>query len=76
MSNILKIRYENTLESMEMIKSFFGLTAKPKPSSRFSRFFIESSSREKKKIIMEVARLANEDQRKLYYESQKSKSTR
>jgi len=51
---------------MEVIKLFFGIKTKTRPSSRFSRFFVESSSREKKKIILEVARRANEDQKKLY----------
>lgn len=39
-----------------------------KPSNKFSRFFLESSSKEKKKIITEAARRANEDQRKLFYD--------
>lgn len=34
-------------------------------SSEFSRFFREASSREKKKVFMEVARKASEDQRKI-----------
>ena len=35
------------------------------PSSEFSRFFREASSREKKKVFMDVARKASEDQRKV-----------
>lgn len=31
----------------------------------FSEFFLNASAREKKKLFIEVARLANEDQRKL-----------
>lgn len=34
-------------------------------SSEFSRFFREASSREKKKVFMEVARKASADQRKV-----------
>ncbi len=34
-------------------------------SSEFSRFFREASSREKKKVFMEVARKASADQKKL-----------
>jgi GTPase SAR1 family protein len=38
----------------------------PKPDSNFSRFFVESSSREKKKVFSKAARMANEEQRKLF----------
>ena len=39
--------------------------ASPAPSSEFSRFFREASSREKKKVYMEVARKASADQKKV-----------
>ncbi len=39
--------------------------AAPRGSSEFSRFFHEASSREKKKVFMEVARKASADQRKV-----------
>jgi len=39
--------------------------APPAASSEFSRFFREASSGEKKKVFMEVARKASEDQRKV-----------
>jgi len=47
---------------------------KAKHSNKFSRFFLETSSKEKKKVIMEAARRANEDQRKLFYENTPSKT--
>ena len=50
------------------MKFFTFLTGKKsskEPSSEFSRFFREASSREKKKVFMDVARKASEDQRKV-----------
>jgi hypothetical protein len=35
------------------------------PSSSFSAFFIDSKAKDKKKLIEEVVRKANEDQRRL-----------
>lgn len=45
--------------------TFFHREPLKGPSSEFSRFFREASSREKKKVFMEVARKASEDQRKV-----------
>ena len=47
--------------------SFFstGKTKKVPTSSEFSRFFREASSGEKKKVFMDIARKASEDQRKI-----------
>jgi hypothetical protein len=42
----------------------FGKPSKD-TSSEFSRFFREASSGERKKVFMEVARKASEDQRKI-----------
>ncbi len=49
------------------MKFFTFLTSKntSKPSSDFSHFFREASSREKKKVFMDVARKASADQREL-----------
>lgn len=52
------------------MKLFNFLVKKSKnaePSSEFSRFFLESSSKEKKKVFLYAARKANEEQRKLFY---------
>lgn len=35
-------------------------------SSEFSRFFRTASSREKKKVFMDIARKASKDQRKIF----------
>ncbi len=54
------------------MKLFNFLAKKSKnaePSSEFSRFFLESSSKEKKKVFLYAARKANEEQRKLFYKS-------
>ena len=48
----------------ETILKFFGLQ-KEKQTSEFSRFFREASSKEKKRVFMDVARKASEDQRKI-----------
>lgn len=53
---------------MRLFNFLFKKEDKAKPSNKFSRFFLETSSKEKKKIITEVARRANEDQRKLFYD--------
>ena len=54
---------------MKLFNFIFKREAKAKPSSRFSQFFLEASNKEKKKIITEVARRANEDQRKVFYDN-------
>ncbi len=48
----------------EAILRLFGLQKK-KQTSDFSRFFREASSGEKKRVFMDVARKASEDQRKI-----------
>jgi hypothetical protein len=47
-----------------MIKLFKKKTARP--STDFSQFFVLSKSAEKKKILKEVVRKANKDQKQLY----------
>lgn len=47
---------------------FFNKKTKNEPSSEFSKFFLKSSSKEKKKVITVAAQRANEDQRKLFYD--------
>lgn len=54
---------------MKLLNFLLKREVKAKPSSRFSQFFLEASSKEKKKIITEAARRANEDQRKLFYDN-------
>ena len=48
---------------------FFSFKFKQKQDSgdNFSRFFLDASSGEQKKIIVEAARRANDRQRKVYY---------
>lgn len=53
---------------MRLFNFLFKKEDKAKLSNKFSRFFLETSSKEKKKIITEAARRANEDQRKLFYD--------
>lgn len=48
----------------EAILHFFGLQKK-RHTSEFSRFFREASSKEKKRVFMDVARKASEEQRKI-----------
>ena len=50
---------------MKILGISIGRSAKTSATSDFSRFFREASSGEKKKVYMEVARKASEDQRKL-----------
>jgi len=46
--------------------TFSSFKKTPKaPSSEFSRFFHEASSRERKKVYMEVARKASADQKRV-----------
>lgn len=50
-----------------MFNTIFGTKKDtPEPDSNFSRFFVTASSREKKKVFSEAARMANEEQRKLF----------
>lgn len=46
-----------------IFKKIFGTPAIEKTSSEFSRFFRKASSREKKKVFMEVARKASAEQK-------------
>jgi len=50
---------------MSFLTFLTGSDSSKDTSSEFSRFIREASSREKKKIFMEVARKASEDQRKV-----------
>lgn len=44
----------------------FNLFSKPKkPTSKFSKFFYEASSAERKKVFLQAARKATQDQEKL-----------
>ena len=54
---------------MKLFNFIFKREVKGKLSSKFSRFFLEAASKEKKKIITEAARRANEDQRKVFYDN-------
>jgi len=55
---------------MSLIKFKFGKKKKVDHSSEFSRFFRTASSREKKKVFMEVAKKASEEQRKVFKDEQ------
>jgi len=46
--------------------SFLTKTTKKEPDSKFSKFFIDSSASEKKKVFSQAARRANEEQRQLF----------
>jgi hypothetical protein len=50
---------------MKFLTFFTGNSGSKQSSSEFSRFFREASSREKKRVFMDVARKASEDQRKV-----------
>ena len=47
------------------IKEFFGCEDAKKPITDFSAFFHNASSAEKKKLLTEVVREANQDQKDL-----------
>jgi len=47
------------------IKHFFGFGKSKKPTTDFSAFFRSASSEEKKKVLIDVVRKANKDQRDL-----------
>ena len=47
------------------IKAFLGIKREGKPQTDFSLFFHTASSREKKKLLTEVMKEANKDQRAL-----------
>ena len=51
---------------MFLEKFKFGKKTSEDLSSEFSRFFRTASSREKKKVFMEIARKASEDQRRVF----------
>lgn len=50
---------------MKKIKSFLGIKEAKEPTTDFSEFFHNASSAEKKKLLTEVVREANRDQRAL-----------
>ena len=52
------------------------INGRTKPSSAFSSFFVESSAKEKKRVIRETVRASNEEQRNLIerYEKKIAKS--
>ena len=50
---------------MKLLDFFTNKKDSGASSSEFSRFFREASSGEKKKVFMDVARKASEDQRKV-----------
>ncbi len=43
----------------------------PRSSTEFSRFFIESSKKEKMEVFLSAAKKANKEQRELFYSSKK-----
>lgn len=47
------------------IKTFLGLKRNEQPKTDFSNFFHTASSGQKKKLLLEVVRDANKDQREL-----------
>ena len=49
-----------------MLTKLFNL-GKKNPSTDFSKFFIDAKSAEKKKVIKEVVRKANEDQKRVFH---------
>ncbi len=59
----------------KFLKSLFA--EKNKPKTEFSTFFTEASSREKKQVLTEVVRKANQDQKDLIerYHQLKTKTT-
>lgn len=50
---------------MKFLTFFTGARSQDGTSGEFSRFFREASSREKKKVFMDVARKASADQKKV-----------
>lgn len=50
---------------MAKIKALFGVKQETEPKTDFSSFFYKASSGEKKKLLLEVVRGANKDQREL-----------
>ncbi|OGG55243.1 hypothetical protein A3D62_01510 [Candidatus Kaiserbacteria bacterium RIFCSPHIGHO2_02_FULL_49_11] len=50
---------------MKFFTFFINYKDSKENSSEFSRFFREASSREKKKVFLEVARKASADQQKI-----------
>ena len=50
---------------MKFLTFFTGAQPQSGASGEFSRFFREASSREKKKVFMDVARKASADQKKV-----------
>lgn len=50
---------------MKKVKSFLGIKEVKEPTNDFSAFFHNASSAEKKKLLTEVVREANKDQRAL-----------
>ncbi|MHB8860532.1 MAG: hypothetical protein ACYC48_02235 [Minisyncoccota bacterium] len=50
---------------MKLLTFFTNAGASQGASSEFSRFFREASSREKKKVFMDVARKASADQKRV-----------
>jgi len=61
---------------IDIIKNIFKRKNKENNSeyAGLSDFLLRASPEEKKKVIMEAARRANEDQRKLFYENTPSKT--
>lgn len=60
---------------MFLEKLKFGKKTGEDRSSEFSRFFRTASSGEKKKVFMEIARKASEDQRKVFKDGTFAKTT-
>ncbi len=59
---------------MFLEKFKFGKKSNEDLSSEFSRFFRTASSGEKKKVFMEIARKASEDQRRIFKDRTSAKT--
>ena len=59
---------------IKTIKKFMGLSKDKKPTTDFSVFFHDASSAEKKKVLEQVVREANKDQRDLVEKYNRTKT--
>lgn len=59
---------------IQKIKNFIGFSKEKKPTTDFSGFFHDASSAEKKKLLEQVVREANKDQRDLIEKYNRTKT--
>jgi hypothetical protein len=59
---------------IQKIKKFIGLSKGKKPTTDFSAFFHNATSSEKKKLLEQVVREANKDQRDLVEKYNRTKT--